>query len=46
MPIAVVVGMSFVAVLYVSTNLSFFVVLSVDEMLSSSAVGKFVRNMN
>ncbi|KAI6197552.1 Asc-type amino acid transporter 1 family protein [Aphelenchoides besseyi] len=38
MSLAIIIGMSFVALLYLATNLSFFVVLSVDEMLQHDAV--------
>lgn len=38
MSLAIVIGMTFVAVLFLCTNLSLFVVLSVDEMLKSTAV--------
>ncbi|KAI6194992.1 hypothetical protein M3Y96_01183900 [Aphelenchoides besseyi] len=38
MSLAIIIGMSFVALLYLATNLSFFVVLSVDEMLKHDAV--------
>ncbi|KAI6183499.1 Solute carrier family 7 member 13 [Aphelenchoides bicaudatus] len=38
MSLSIVFGLSFVAIIYISTNLSLFVVLSKDKMLSSDAV--------
>jgi hypothetical protein len=38
MPFAIIIGMSTVALLYISMNLSYFVVLSVAEVQKSDAV--------
>ena len=41
MPFAIIIGMSTVALLYISMNLSYFVVLSVAEVQKSDAVAMF-----
>ncbi|VDM08306.1 unnamed protein product [Wuchereria bancrofti] len=38
MPLAIIVGMSLVAFIFLATNISFFVVLGIDQMKSSVAV--------
>jgi hypothetical protein len=38
MPFAIIVGMSTIALLYLSMNFSYFVVLSIAEMKKSDAV--------
>lgn len=45
MSLAIIIGMSFVAVLYLCVNLSFFVVLSVQEMLESTAVATVIPTL-
>uniref|UniRef100_A0A9J2PEL9 Amino acid permease/ SLC12A domain-containing protein n=1 Tax=Ascaris lumbricoides TaxID=6252 RepID=A0A9J2PEL9_ASCLU len=38
MPLAIIIGMTVVAIIYIATNISYFVVLSVDEIKASQAV--------
>uniref|UniRef100_A0A914ZRQ0 Y+L amino acid transporter 2 n=2 Tax=Parascaris univalens TaxID=6257 RepID=A0A914ZRQ0_PARUN len=38
MPLAIIIGMTAVAIIYIATNVSYFVVLSVDEVKASQAV--------
>jgi len=47
MPFAIIVGMSTCAALYITMNLSYFVVLSVPEVQSSNAVAmaSLVKNI-
>jgi hypothetical protein len=39
LPLAILIGLPLVTVVYVLTNLSYFTVMSIDEMISSPAVG-------
>ncbi|VDM45047.1 unnamed protein product [Toxocara canis] len=38
MPLAIIIGMSLVAIIYIATNISYFVVLNVDQIKASEAV--------
>lgn len=38
MPLSIILGMTIVAIIYMATNVAYFVALSVDEILTSDAV--------